>query len=623
MKVNIPRWGVFITDVITVCISISLAYLLRFDLAFPDINIEKYHLVIPFVILVRIISFFIFKTYSGIVFYTSIQDAKRIVYAIGTGTIFFWLLNPVFKEIYGVYAMPYSIIILDFICSIFLLTSFRLVVKIMYLELINKNKEKLNVIIFGAGEAGIATKRSLDRELSNKYKIIGFIDLDSHLRKKSIEGVTIFNSDRDLTRILNTNHIDLFIFSEHNLPKGKKQDIVDKCLKAKVKVLNVPPMSNWINGELSVKQLKEFKIEDLLQRAPIELDKSSIKDQLQGKSILVTGGAGSIGSEIVRQVLHHNPKQLIIFDNAETPLHELQLELKSQFPNSNIEIGIGNINNIDRVEKVFNRFKPNIVFHAAAYKHVPMMENNPIEAFRTNVLGTQNLADTAVKYDVEKFVFISTDKAVNPTSVMGASKRLAEIYVQSLNQTTKKTSFITTRFGNVLGSNGSVIKLFKQQIEKGGPLTVTDKKITRYFMTIPEATQLVLEAGAMGKGGEIFVFDMGESVKINDLAKSMIELSGLELGKDIEISYTGLRPGEKLYEELLADQENTLATHHPQIMIGKVREYEFKEVKTKIKGIEKLVKEQNNDKMIAEIKELIPEYISNNSEFEILDSKKA
>jgi FlaA1/EpsC-like NDP-sugar epimerase len=393
--------------------------------------------------------------------------------------------------------------------------------------------------------------------------------------------------------------------------------VVEKCLSYNTRVLNVPPISSWINGQLSFKQIKKVKIEDLLERDEIVLDKEKTYAQLHNKIILVTGAAGSIGSEIVRQIIHFNPQKIILLDQAESAIYDLVNELK-EFKQTSFEEVIADIRNNQRMENVFKHFKPQIVYHAAAYKHVPLMEMNPSEAVSTNVGGTKIVADLAVKYAVEKFVFVSTDKAVNPTSVMGASKRAAEIYIQSLGITTK-TKFITTRFGNVLGSNGSVIPLFKKQIEKGGPITITHPEITRYFMTIPEACQLVLEAGCMGNGSEIFIFDMGKSVKIVDLAIKMIRLSGLTVGKDIEIVYTGLRPGEKLYEELLNNAENTLPTHNKHIMIAKVQPYNFENIKPEVLKLIELFETQDNIKIVKQLKSIVPEYISNNSIYESLD----
>jgi FlaA1/EpsC-like NDP-sugar epimerase len=384
-------------------------------------------------------------------------------------------------------------------------------------------------------------------------------------------------------------------------------------------VQKVPRPKSWINGEFSSKQLSKINIEDLLGRKPIQLDQAKISAELTGKVILVTGAAGSIGSGLVKQIGNYEPKTIVLLDQAESALYDLQQELHSKGNLFPFDIVIGDIRNYDRLKRVFDFYKPEYVFHAAAYKHVPLMENNPSEAVLTNVKGSKNLVDLALEYDVQKFVMISTDKAVNPTNVMGASKRVAEIYAQTKNQL-GKTRFVTTRFGNVLGSNGSVIPLFQKQIEQGGPLTITDERITRFFMTIPEACQLVLEAGSMGQGGEIFVFDMGKSVKIIDLAKKMIQLSGLELGKDIEIKVTGLRPGEKLYEELLASEENTIPTHNPQILIAKTKENSEQQLNA-IEELIQLFDSQQNEQIVRKMKEIVPEYISNNSEFEKLDNK--
>jgi FlaA1/EpsC-like NDP-sugar epimerase len=488
----------------------------------------------------------------------------------------------------------------------------------LYQELTNPNKEKRSVIIFGAGESGIITKRTLDRDAGTKYKVLGFIDDDKKKQGKKLESVSIYPIDK-LNELLENNDVSNLIISVQDLSPSKKQQIVDICLNHNTKVLNVPPFSNWINGELSFKQIKKVQIEELLERDAIQLDIVIIKEQLTNKTILVTGAAGSIGSEIVRQVIKFNPKKIILLDQAESPLYEMEMELHDKYKQQQYEIVMGDIRNKDRMENVFKTFTPSIVFHAAAYKHVPMMENNPSESIFTNVLGSKNLADLSVQYKVEKFVMVSTDKAVNPTNVMGASKRIAEIYTQSLNKNST-TKFITTRFGNVLGSNGSVIPRFRQQIETGGPITITHPDITRFFMTIPEACQLVLEAGAMGKGGEIFIFDMGESVKIVDLAKKMIKLSGLILDKDISIIYTGLRPGEKLYEELLANEENTIPTHHKQILIAKVKEYDFETTSSSINELINLFDQQNNKSIVKKMKDLVPEFKSNNSIYEELDA---
>jgi FlaA1/EpsC-like NDP-sugar epimerase len=499
----------------------------------------------------------------------------------------------------------------------FIMICSRLAVKAIYFESRNPEKQKSTILIYGAGESGLITKRILDRDAAIKYKVVGFIDDDPKKKGRSLEGSFIYSPDK-LESLITENDVESLIISILNISPSRKNEIIERCINQNIKVLTVPPVSKWINGELSFNQLKSVNIESLLERDSIKLNIDLIKKQLYNKRILITGAAGSIGSELARQILPFQPQRLFLLDQAESPLHELELELTDKFSSENFETVIADIRNKDRLENVFKSFSPELVFHAAAYKHVPMMEHNPSESVLTNVFGTKNLADLSVAYQIEKFVLVSTDKAVNPTNVMGASKRIAEMYVQSLGKTVN-TRFVTTRFGNVLGSNGSVIPRFKKQIENGGPITITHPDITRFFMTIPEACQLVLEAGSMGKGGEIYVFDMGKSVKIVDLARKMIKLSGLQEEKDIKIVYTGLRPGEKLYEELLADSENTLPTHHPQILIGKVKEYDFKEVNEKITQLIELFHSQNNIKIVSFMKNLVPEYVSNNSEFEELD----
>lgn len=502
----------------------------------------------------------------------------------------------------------------------------------MYIK--NMKLDKRRVIIFGAGETGVATKRTLDTDPSVNMSVVAFVDDDPRKKGKIVDNVKIFHTN-DLAKIIEIENIDDLIMSTHRISSEKKNKIVDLCLDNNVKVLNVPPLRTWVKGTIKVNQIKNIKIDDLLERDPIIIEEGIIEDQLKGKRVLVTGAAGSIGSEIVRQLAKFHPQLIILNDTAETALHELQLELQDNSMCNNFIAYIGDVRNNQRMESLFETFKPHYVYHAAAYKHVPMMENNPAEAICTNVGGTKVIADLAVKHRVDKFVMISTDKAVNPTNVMGASKRIAEIYVQSFfnaiqYETAKHlsggnfcTKFITTRFGNVLGSNGSVIPRFRAQIQKGGPVTVTHPDITRYFMTIPEACRLVLEAGSMGNGGEIFIFDMGKSIKIVELAKKMIKLSDLVPNQDIKIEFTGLRPGEKLYEELLNDLENTIPTHHEKIMIAKVKPYDFKDVSKKIQTLIDLACEYKDREVVMMMKKIVPEFKSNNSVFEELDEKVA
>ena len=642
---NTPRWIVFFIDIFICLFSISLSYLLRFNFSIPQTEIVSFNIVFPFILSVRLVIFYFLKTYAGIVRYTSTKDAQRIFLAVGIGSVFFAIFNIITFYLKGIFLVPYSIVIIDFITTIFIMTSSRLLVKVLYLEFKNPTKTKTNVIIYGAGESGIITKRTLDRDAGTKYKVKAFIDDDKNKVGKKLEGVTIYNAKNDLEELLKDNTVAHLIISIQSIHPKTKQEIAETCLNYNTKILNVPPVENWINGQLSFKQIKKIKIEDLLEREPIKLNTDIIKKQISGKRVLITGAAGSIGSEIVRQIISFSPDKIILLDQAESPLYDIELELQEKRKFKNVETVIGDIKNIERMKNLFNTFRPEIVYHAAAYKHVPMMENNPSESILTNVCGTKIIADLSIQFNVETFVMVSTDKAVNPTNIMGATKRIAEIYIQALNKRNSSlslpkgesetdmkvlplgedlggttTKFITTRFGNVLGSNGSVIPRFKKQIDEGGPITVTHPDITRYFMTIPEACQLVLEAGAMGKGGEIFIFDMGNSVRVADLAKKMVRLSGLTLGKDIQLVYTGLRPGEKLYEELLNDHENTIPTHHPKIMVAKVKEYDFEIIAKEISELIDLFNTQNNEAIVKKMKHIVPEFKSNNSVYEQLDS---
>ena len=616
---NIPRWTILFIDLFICAFSLSLALLLRFNfnaIAEPEkSNLPKIFL---FVLSTRLISFLLSKTYKGVVRYTGARDATRIFLVVMGGSVVIGLINIAGRFlVLDYFLIPNSMVVIDALVTTAIMISSRLAVKAIYFENKNPEKEKANVIIYGGGESGIITKRTLDRDAAVRYKVVAFLDDDPKKHGRSLEGVFIHNPSR-LEKIIQENEVHTVILSIQNLDTDKKNEIVDRCIELKVKVLNVPPVTKWINGELSFNQLKNVNIEDLLERSVITLDTEKISSQINEKRILITGAAGSIGSEIARQLLKFSPKKIYLLDQAESGLYDLQNELSEKYSSDLFEMVIADIRNPERMENVFKTFNPEIVYHAAAYKHVPLMEDNPSESILTNVFGTKIVSELASRFGVQKFVLISTDKAVNPTNVMGASKRIAEIFVQSLGKNSN-TKFITTRFGNVLGSSGSVIPRFKKQIEKGGPLTITHPDITRYFMTIPEACQLVLEAGCMGKGGEIFVFDMGKSVKIIDLARKMIKLSGLTEGVDIKIETTGLRPGEKLYEELLADSENTLPTHHAQILIGKVKEYSFDEVNEKISRLIRLFNTQNNESIVKEMKNIVPEFRSNNSVFQKLD----
>jgi FlaA1/EpsC-like NDP-sugar epimerase len=535
-----------------------------------------------------------------------------------TGSLIFVFFNFIsYYFINNSFIIPFSVLVVDFLTTVFLMTSSRLIVKSLYQELYNPSKEKTNVVIFGAGEFGAITKRTLDRDAGTKHKVIAFFDDDDSKIGKNLENVTIF-SLKSLPLYLEKYQVEKLIIAKKDQDPVTKNQIIEDCLNANVSVLSVPNISNWINGELSFNQIKNIKIEELLERKPIVLDEKQIKKQLLNKTVLVTGAAGSVGSEIVKQLINYNPEKIVLFDQAETPLYNLELDLREQLFFDKFDIVIGDLSDRSRLDHLFKTYNPSVVYHAAAYKHVPMMENNPAEAVKTNISGTKILAETSNAYDVEQFVMISTDKAVNPTNVMGASKRIAEMFIQALNDESK-TNFVTTRFGNVLGSNGSVINRFKKQIDEGGPITITHPEVTRYFMTTQEACQLVLEAGAMSKGGEIYLFDMGQSVKIVDLAKKMISLSGLEIGKDIQVKYTGLRPGEKLYEELLNDKENSIPTYHSKILIARVRKNEFNKIFNDISELEKLSKINHYTGIVKKMKEIVPEFISQNSQYEKID----
>ena len=614
-----PRWIVLIIDVFISTASIAIAYLLRFNFEIPENeNIGELTQIVQLVVGVRFVSFLIAGTYAGIVRYTGLRDAKRIFITITSGSFFIVLTNLIcyYSGLTQGFIVPMSIVVIEFLTTLFFMISLRFLVKSVFFEFRTTAKSK-NVIVYGTDRNAQAAKHAIEEDRDANFKVVAFVDDIAKKSGKKIDDLPIYPIDdlEKLTTELEARHL---LLAKPFQSVEKKQEIIELGLNNGITMFNVPKVESWINGELSSKQIKNIKIEDLLERNPIQLDFNRIQEQVKGETILVTGAAGSIGSEIVRQLIRFEPHNIVLFDQAETPMYDIEMELRDSQSASNITIVIGDITDEQRVKEVFELYKPEIVYHAAAYKHVPMMENNPVEAVRNNVLGTRLIADMAVKYGVSRFVMVSTDKAVNPTNVMGASKRIAEIYTQSLNGKST-TRFITTRFGNVLGSNGSVIPRFKKQIEEGGPITVTHPQITRYFMTIPEACQLVLEAGASGKGGEIFIFDMGKSVKIVDLAKKMIKLSGLELGKDIQIVYTGLRPGEKLYEELLANKENTIPTPHPQIMVAKVREYNHDEANAKIDEFVPMIAEQDNVKVVRQMKVIVPEFMSQNSIYEELD----
>ena len=618
---NISRWVILLLDLFLVVLAFAGAHMLRFnfELYIPDYDYFRPGIYLLFGL--RLVFFLIFKTYAGLIFHTSIEDARRLFIALLCPTLILLVLNPIGYGAKDAYLLPFTMVIIEFFLSIFLLVAYRGFVKVLYMSNFSQSGSTSNVLIVGVGKAGMTVRSVLETSGNGRYAVKGFIDPSDTYVKQRIAGLDIF-SIKKMERLLLTANIDTLVFSDGALDRPTQEKVLDLCMKQKVKVLSAPPFKEWSDGDLKIKQIREIRIEDLLEREEIQLNIEQISAELKGKVIMITGAAGSIGSEIARQVLSFKPGKLVLLDQGETPLYELDNELRAAGYGAYYDLVIGDVRNRSRMSKAFLHYKPEVVFHAAAYKHVPMMENNPSEAILTNVMGTKNIADLCQSSNVEKMVYISTDKAVNPSSIMGASKRIGEIYIQSLNDYDKEADsckYITTRFGNVLGSNGSVIPLFRRQIAEGGPVTVTHPEMTRFFMTIPEACQLVLEAGTMGKGGEIFVFDMGKSVKILDLAKKMISLSGLQLGKDIEIRFSGLRPGEKLYEELLANEELNLPTHNQKIMIAKVRSNHFPSVEEQVNKLLYLFDQQDNIKIVRLLKLMIPEFKSMNSKFQDLD----
>jgi FlaA1/EpsC-like NDP-sugar epimerase len=620
----LPRWVVFTFDLVVVTFSFFFSYYLRFNFDISTMNLERVILQMLFVTPLTIVSFFVFKPYNGIIRHTATRDIQRILYALllsfGILTIIKLFTHNGLKS---PFMIPFSVMIIHFILCVFLMTWTRLLVRLIYQNLRLYNKKEVRVMIMGAGELGQVALTALERSANPNYKVIGFIDDNQQLQGKAKAGVPICSLDKAFSSVIPSQQIDEIILAVNRggMPEEKVRNLIDLCISRKIIIKEIPPVNDWLTGGLNARQLRHMNIEDLLGREVIAFDSEGIRGRLRESVILVTGGAGSIGSEIVRQLLSFDAGKVIILDQAESALYELQHELLAKgIKSSRFVAMVGDVTNFFRMVQLFERYHPNLVFNAAAYKHVPLMEENPFEAIRVNIGGTQLLANLSIKYGVKKFVMISTDKAVNPTNVMGASKRICEMYIQSQSQLEGiKTHFITTRFGNVLGSNGSVVPLFSKQIAAGGPVTLTHRDITRYFMTIPEACQLVLEAGFMGSGGEIFVFDMGKPVKIYDLAVKMITLAGLEPGRDIEIRETGLRPGEKLYEELLATKENTLPTYHKKILIGKTSEFNPVLVHHEVLGLLNLLKSATDDQLVSAMKKLVPEFVSQNSTFERLD----
>ena len=625
----LPRWIIVILDSSILFFCSLFGYLVRFN--FDPIAISKSNAFAGSLtfMLGGLLVMQNTKSYEGIVRHTGFRDAGNISKTILINFIIFLFLNFFHGSFLNErFLPPTSVLIIASLSGLISLIFYRLLVKEIFVYLksgVSEKKLLRNAIIFGAGEAGIIAQEAINRDSKSLLNVVAFFDDDPKKEGKNIDGKRIYKGLDNLEKLSKEQNIKDLIIAVRYLSVSRKKQIIDECLRLNVSVSMVPPVDQWINGGLTAGEIREIKIEDLLSREPIVLDNPRIEEDIAGKVVLVTGAAGSIGSELCRQISYYHPKELILLDIAESPLYDIEQEFKQNYPTCSIKIILGDVRNKRKMTEVFKEFRPQVVFHAAAYKHVPMMENYPEEAIHANVIGTKILADLSVLAKVEKFVFVSTDKAVNPTNVMGASKRAAEMYVQALNEFLEKnhrqphTKFITTRFGNVLGSNGSVIPLFKKQNEQGGPITVTHPDITRYFMTIPEACQLVLEAGVMGEGGEIYVFDMGEPVKILDLAKKMIQLSGKKVDKDIKIVFTGLREGEKLYEELLNDFETVKITHHPKIKIAQVLPSSFKKIEGQIELFQELITKNSETDIVRHLKVLVPEFISNSSRFEVLD----
>ncbi|MGV8995169.1 MAG: polysaccharide biosynthesis protein [Flavobacterium sp.] len=622
----LPRWIVFLLDSGIVVLSCLVTYMIVASLSPSEHDSLNYLPTYLLVVFINAVFFLVFKTYSGIIRHSTFIDGVKLL--ISCTAAFFTVVAFNYSWIYigGTKLFMSTALFINYIISFVLLFLFRILVKNVFevYTRANENTQLINTVIYGADANAISIANALKTEVPARFKIRGFIDkYHVSTTSKRILNLPIVSETRKVSVILRMLKADALIIAEKSLTQPEIIKIVEECLEYNFKVFTVPLITDWEDGALISQKVKSFAIEDLLGRKPIKLNMDAISAQLDDKTILITGGAGSIGSEIVRQVLEFKPSRVLVLDQAETPLHSLTLEIAALEKNIEVIAVLADIRHYSALENVFKQYLPDVVYHAAAYKHVPLVENNPCQAVRTNVVGTKNVADLAAKYGVERFVMVSTDKAVNPSNVMGASKRIAEKYVQSLQNKVKAedrvTKFITTRFGNVLGSNGSIVPLFTKQIEEGGPLTITHPDIIRYFMTIPEACQLVLEAGTMGQGGEIFIFDMGQPVKIIDLARKMIGLAGFTPNKEIEIKIIGLRPGEKLYEELLNDDSKTLPTHNDQIMIALDNNLEYDSLCVNIEKLSQFAKLMSNDDIVGQMKKIVPEFKSMNSVFQNLD----
>ncbi|WP_348810480.1 polysaccharide biosynthesis protein [Flavobacterium maritimum] len=623
----LPRWIIVLMDVMVLILSFLFTFLIFRGTGLDYIITPHELALVGSLFGVNVFFFWLFRTYSGIIRHSSYIDAVKLLFSQMSVLVLFLFFNFTYEVFFKEKAFLNTAFFINMVLSFCGLFLYRVVVKQTFeLYFTEKGSNKLiRTVIYGTDANAISVANALKFETPSRFKIVGFVDKNNQNASKRMLDLPILVKRKKLPTLMRTVNADGIIIADKSLSKEEQLVIVDQCLEYNYRVYTVPLISDWENQKEISQKVKNIQIEDLLERQPIVLDNKSISKQLKDKTILITGAAGSIGSEIVRQVLCFNPKKVIILDQAETPLHHLSLETLSISSDSEIHSVIADIRNKEAMNKIFKLYEPQVVYHAAAYKHVPLMEENPSQAILTNIEGTKNLADLSCQYNVKKFVMVSTDKAVNPSNVMGASKRIAEKYVQSLQLKSLKekgshgTKFITTRFGNVLGSNGSVVPLFTKQIADGGPVTITHKDIIRYFMTIPEACQLVLEAGAMGNGGEIYIFDMGKPVKIIDLARKMIKLAGFIPDKDIKIAIVGLRPGEKLYEELLNDTSKTIPTHNDKIMIAEEIQEEFETLHIDIDELIGIANFFDNEDIVSKMKKIVPEFISMNSTFQTLD----
>ncbi len=620
---TLSRWVVFAIDVLFFFLAFVIVEAFRYG-GFRELTLRDGAFKFLITLMVTLLAFFTTGSFRSIIRHAGMSDIYKILIATMGPAVLFCIVNFVNNQfvppILPVGYLPSyrETVMLYLLLAVFLIIV-RLTLQYIYNEYFRRRRSTVNVVIYGAGAAGIIAYNALHQDLQNEYHVVAFIDDDMSKVNQQLNGVPVMRARSVLVpKFIKQKEVTQLIIAIPTIRLMHKQAITNRALDLGLTVKAVPHISSWMNGSFSSNQIQDIKIEDLLEREPIKMDNVNIVREVVDKVVLVTGAAGSIGSEICRQLMLYKPRKVVMLDQAESPMYDLQFELRNTYKDQleRMEFVIANVKDHARMEEVFEAYHPNLVYHAAAYKHVPFMEENPYEAVYVNVFGTRNLADLAIKYGVQKFVMISTDKAVNPTNVMGATKRMAEIYIQS--RSTEQTHFVTTRFGNVLGSNGSVIPLFKKQLASGGPLTVTHKDIIRYFMTIPEACNLVLEAGAMGEGGDIFVFDMGKPVKIYDMARKMIQLSGLH---DIQIKEIGLRPGEKLYEELLATKENTIPTYHPKIMHAQVRRYDVDDVDREYNELWQVLEGMDDMKIVAKMKCIVPEFLSNNSVYCQLDSQ--